>query len=295
MNIRICNFHTVIRKYCMDRMKWLRNNRIIAQRNALGIYDETKDMTEEQTIGEIYHKIRGLSREEAAELENNTELRKACCSIHIDILEIILQNLERQEPEQYEALDEIKNAAINLVQASRINENRNYFGWSQEEKKTITEEEINQLVSYIKTIDDNSLEEVQHLFYRRVLTKEEEREIIKKLQDNWLETTKHLYCESTNEIACFYSHEFEETVDRNKIIDLLKDKGETRIYEINSCDLDAVSYIMDTEALLMNQKSQAYWCSEGMDWAIIKDHEGFYFVCGAFLVEACKRVTEAGK
>jgi len=82
--------------------------------------------------------------------------------------------------------------------------------------------------------------------------------------------------------------QFIKGVNLEKFIEWLVSHGEERIYEINTCEVDAVSYIMDTTALVIKSKLEAYWCSDIMDWALIKDHEGFIFVCGKWLVEVLK-------
>ncbi|GEM_PF-4986147 len=174
------------------------------------------------------------------------------------------------------------------MRTSRISENIKYAGWSYEDKIRISEREINKIVFYMKNIDENDLKNVLPLFYRRVLSEEEEREVLRKLQDKWLKRTQQYYNKSTKEIISFRSNDFSTPANRNKIIDLLICHGEKRIYEVNVCDVDSVSYIMDIDALSFNRNIQPYWCSNKMDWAIIKDHEGAIFVCGEFLVNAYK-------
>lgn len=283
----IYSFHTLIRRFCMDRRDKLKSKRSVAQLKALSIYEETQNMTEEQVVQSIYEKIISLNREEAIEIENNQKLRKASCGINIDILEIILQNVEKLEPERYSKLNEIKSVTIGIVKSSKINETRNYVGWSVEHKKNISEREIDQLVTFIGNIDENDLKDVPPLFYRRVLSKEEEREVLSKLQNKWFVKIDQQYNLANREILNINSGDFAAIVDRERMVDLIIDRGEKRIYEINMCELDAASYIMDTHAMLKSKNIQTYWCSDKMDWAIIKDHDGFFFICGEFLINTC--------
>lgn len=269
----------------MDRVCKFSNEHIVALRKVLGIYEETKDMTENQVIQSMHEKIISLSPKESIEIESNEELRKHAYGININILEVILKEIEKLEPEQYTTLNEIKNIAIDIVKDSKINEHIHYVGISNEDKETICENEKQELIIYMHSIIEDDLRDVPQLFHRRVLTEKKVSEVFSKLQNSWL--NKCQYALSTDEILCIDSNYFINTVDLDKLIKLLIDHSNESIYEINYCDLDAASYIMDTNALILNNKSQAYWCSDKMDWAIIKDHEGFFFICGKYLAEAC--------
>lgn len=294
MSSRMRNFQTLVRRYCINKINYLENERIIMQREALGIYEETRDKTQEQVIQAICEKIISLSYKEAMEIENAGELDKEPCNIKIDILEVILQSVEKIEPEQYSSLSEIKKDAIHLVRTSKISETISYLGWSGEDKERISESEINETVSYMKSIMENDLKNVSPIFYRRVLSEEEEGEVVRKLQDKWLKRTQQYYNRPTKEILSFNSNEFATATNQNKIIELLRFHGEEKIFEINACEVDAVSYIMDIDALSLNHNIQPYWCSNKMDWAIIKDHEDVIFVCGEFLVNAYNKGNHFG-
>ncbi|WP_312048106.1 hypothetical protein, partial [Anaerotignum sp.] len=85
MSSIICNFQTLIRRFCINKINNFMNKRVVIQRKALGIYEETKDITQEQVIQSIVDKIISLSYKEAMEIEKNEELRKSSSSsINID-------------------------------------------------------------------------------------------------------------------------------------------------------------------------------------------------------------------
>lgn len=202
------------------------------------------------------------------------------------ILDVVLKGIEALEPEDYNTLNEWIDAVVKVVKACKISPIKGYVGISQEQKERICACERQRLISFVLHIEENNLNDVPALFYRKVLTDSKRFEVFQKLQSIWLDKTVQHYYTSTNEIVCFDSEQFIRGVNLEKLIQCLVNHGEERIYEINTCEVDAVSYIMDTTALVIKSKLEAYWCSDKMDWALIKDHEGFFFVCGKWLVES---------
>lgn len=284
MNETINNFHTLIRRYCMDEIYTLKKDQIIEQRKNLNIYEETKDMTENQVNQCIYEKSVSLSLEDWIELEHNIDLHRNKCamviSISIDILNVILKGIEKIEPEKYKTLNDMKNTVSDVVNASKISEIRHYSGFNKEDKETVCENMKQELIHYINTINEAHLSDVTPLFYRRVLTEKKISELCIKLRKQWLDKAVPFSTLATHEIVSFKTNYFLKTVDQDKLIRFLKNNGEERIYEINTCEVDPASYIMDTTALVIRGMSEAYWFSDKMDWALIRDHEDFYYICG---------------
>lgn len=288
MNNLILNFHTLMRKYCVERIQHLKSEHLIAMRKAFEVYDDTKDMTEEQTIQCIHEKMCSVSREKMRQIENNEELRKHSCAVNNDILDVILKNIEKVDPDKYAVLNKIKMAVIDIVKSSKINSIKGYTNISNDEKEKICEKEKQVLISYIHSIHEENLWDVPQLFYRSVLTEENVAEVFSVFEKQWLNRVMQHFDEPMDGVLRFHSSSFIEEIDLDRLIQLLIHYGDERIYEINSCEVDAVSYIMDTSALCLRNKLQANWFSDKMDWAIIKDHSSFVFLCGELLVNAYK-------
>lgn len=280
MDQTIINFHTFIRRYCIDRRNTLKENRLIAQLKALGIYEEVKAMPEDQAIEAIFEKIKRLDHNEFINIENDPALSKKSYNINIDILEIILQNIEKIDPLQFESLNDIKNASLQNIQSSKISDNSHYHSWSKKEKEKIIETEISHLISLIKKTDKDDLKEISPLFFRRVLSNDEEKTLLLTFKNKWhkkAEQSEHI---SNTDYLRLHEDEFKKIFKRENIVEILLHRGENRVYELNTWDIDGASYEMDTHIILTNPNSELYWCTQKMDWALIKDHEGYYHIWG---------------
>ncbi|MBB2183250.1 hypothetical protein H0486_10200 [Lachnospiraceae bacterium MD1] len=286
MNSIVLNFHTLIRKYCMERIQKLKSDQLVAMRKAFEVYDDTKDMTEEETIQCIHKKMCSVDREKMKQIVNNEELRKYWCAVNIDILDVMLKNIEKVEPEEFSSVEEIRKKIINIVKSSKISGIKGYDNISNDEKENICEKEKQICISYMNSIHEEKLRDAPQLFYRRVISKEKEAELISDFEKQWLNKVMQHFDEPMDGVLRFHIGSFTEEIDLDRLTQLLIDHGDERIYEINSCEVDAVSYIMDTNVLCLKNKTQAYWFSEAMDWAIIKDHSSFVFLCGGLLINA---------
>lgn len=280
MERSIINFHTFIRRYCIDRSDMLKSIRLDTQLKTLGIYEKSMSMTEEQVVHAIYQRIKSLSREEAIKIENDPTLRKNECSINIDILEITLENIEKIDPLLYKNLNSIKNICSHMIQSSKLRGNTHYHGWSEKEKEKIIDTERSQLISLINETDEDDLTDVPPLFFRRVLSEDMEKSLLFAIKKKWHEKVEQKSSFSNKDYLLIHENQFKKVFNQEKIIQTPLQRGEKRIYQLNPWELKGVSYQMDTHLILTNPKTELYWCSDKLDWAIIKDHEDHYHIWG---------------
>lgn len=290
------NFHTFIRRYCIDRSNKLKKNRFMAQLKALGIYEEVKAMPENKALEAICQKIKRLDHDEVFKIENDLKSSEKSCNINIDILEIILQNIEKIDPLQFKSLNDIKSASIQNIQSSKISENINYCGWSKKEKEKIIHTEISKLIILIKNVEKDDLAEIPPLFFRRVLSDDEEKTLLLTFKNKWQEKAEQNELIANKDYLLLHDNEFNQMFERENIVQILLQHGDNRVYELNTWDQDGVSYEIDTHIILTTNGSELYWCTQKLDWAIIKDHEGYYHVWGeCFTNDAVQNMNNFNK
>lgn len=198
-------------------------------------------------------------------------------SIRKEILEVILRKIESRTAEEFDSFNQIKEFVLNECNKSEIDE-RYHFDISNEMKIKVCNDEKKKFYDFINSLDEGELTNIEPLFYRRVLPETKIREIKKKIDEVCLENKSYL---------CFKKEEFEVAVRLEELINILVQHEVRNIYEINVGGIDTASYIMDLSVFnpYFIDGFNIYWCSEHLDWVIIKDHEGYYFIYGKWLAE----------
>jgi hypothetical protein len=199
---------------------------------------------------------------------------------------VILIKIENRTSEEFDSFSEIKELVLNECSESKIDE-RYSFGITNEKKIEICNDEKKKFYDFINSIDEKALTNVEPLFYRRVLPKSKISEIKKKIDEVF-------YRNDSTKVTClcFKEEDFRMAVKISEIISILSSHDIHKIYEINTGEIDAASYNMDLSVFnpYFIDGFNIYWCSDEMDWVIIKDHEGYYFIYGEWLTEGLKAV-----
>lgn len=274
MNDRIAKFHTICRKYCIDILNIIKN----------------KNMAISERFNIIYKKNNGDHIKALDEFEKDTTVKSLInelneeypnWSIRKEILEVILRKIESRTAEEFDSFNQIKEFVINECNKSEINE-KYHFDISNEMKIKICNDEKKKFYDYINSLDEGELTNVEPLFYRRVLPEVKIREIKKKIDE-----VCYRYDLENKSYLCFKKEYFEVAVRIDEIINILAQHEVRNIYEINTGGIDTASYTMDLSVFnpYFTDGFNIYWCSEHLDWVIIKDHEGYYFIYGEWLAE----------
>lgn len=115
MNDRIAKFHTICRKYCIDKLNIIKN----------------KNMAISERFNIIYKKNNGNHIKALDDFEKNTTVKSLIndlneeytnWSIRKEILEVILRKIESRTSEEFDSFNQIKEFVINECSKSEINE-----------------------------------------------------------------------------------------------------------------------------------------------------------------------------
>lgn len=242
---------------------------------------------------ELFHKINKVSKagisyenEEVMNLVEDFNSKNPYCLIKRDIAQAILNKIESISPENFDSLQEIKKTIISLCEKAKIDERTHYSDVSEKFKIEICNKEKKRFINHINSIDEDGLENIEPLFYRKVLSIEKTRELKEKINKTWYKSMLN-----EKDTMCFDKSDFQEKVKIENLLSILERKGVERIYEINTGGINSVSYIIDSSALNLYYTDgfDIYWCSDKMDWMIEESHEGFYIIYGDWLKAEIKK------
>jgi hypothetical protein len=201
-----------------------------------------------------------------------------------DILEEILRKIESIKLENFHSLNQIRDTILKVLDEAKVDD-RIHYDISDEVVIEICNDEKKKFYDYINNIRDEDLTNIIPIFYRRVLSESIVTEIKEKI--NTVRYTTSLEKEMH---VCFKHEDFEGQFGIYELVDILRKHGANRIYEINTGGISTASYIMDLSAFnpYYIDGFDIYWCTEQLDWLIIKDHEGYYIIYGEWLINELK-------
>lgn len=274
MDKRINGFHTYSRRYHIQ------------------IIESTR-----KALSELFNEINKITKDSISYYENKEVMnlfeefnnKNLYCLIKSDISQAILNKIEAISPEKFESLQEIKETIISLCEEAKIDERKHYSDVSEELKTEICNKEKIKFINHINSIDEDELENIEPLFYRRVLSIEKIKEIKEKINEIWYESMFN-----EKDFTYYDKSEFQEKVKLENLLSILKEKAVDKVYEINTGGINSVSYIMELSALNLyyTDGCDIYWCSDEMDWMIEESHEGFYIIYGDWLKAEIKKFIQ---
>ncbi|WP_432664459.1 hypothetical protein R9X47_28530 [Wukongibacter baidiensis] len=271
MDEKIAAFHILSRKYLIEILQNLKNELLELSKKVEKILEETDDYQDKRIM----------------DLNMDLNIRYPYWYVRRDILSVILIRIESISPKDFNSLDEIKKIVIQEYEKANISERKHYSDISKELRISICNEEKQKFYDYISNIDENSLKEVDELFYRRVISDEKIKEIKKRINE------KRNNVEFEGKDFMWFNREyFRNEININDLLDIFRRKKIERIYEINTGGIDSASYLMDLSALdfYFTDGFNIYWCSDEMNWMIEENHEDFYLIYGEWLIKEIKRI-----
>lgn len=213
-----------------------------------------------------------------AEEYSNTNSRKA-------ILKLILNEIEKTVPGNFKTIEDMKKYTIYIIENSKIDEDeyifKPYKAYLEKAVHEAVEDEKQKLKNFIISLDEENLQNVKPLFYRRVLTEEEGKAIKESLREIYRKFT----CDDKDILYgnCLYiDKELPPQILRNIFIK----RGIKKLYEIYA----GRKIYREIDVSIFDPydvgESDRYWSSSDMDWVISANHEGDIYICGSWLIDA---------
>ncbi len=256
----IINLYNESRRYCIyNSAFWDKQGSDLGEKNIYR-YNKTKEF--------IFYQVKEVS---------NTSSREA-------ILKVILDEIEKIIPENFKTIEEIKEHIIYISENAMIDEKKYIFeSYKIELKKVVykaIEDEKEKFKNFIMALDEEDLQNVKPLFYRRVFSEEEG----KTIKESLIKTYKKLSCNEKDVLYgnCLYiDKELSPQILRNIFIN----RGIKKLYEIHIGK--KIYHEIDVSIFDPYDVSQSdrYWSSCDMDWIIFADHEESIYVHGGWLIE----------
>lgn len=255
----IINFYNEVRRYCIYNIAfWSKQGSELGEKFRYR-YSTTKEFI-------LYQ----------AEESSNTNSRKG-------ILELILNEIEKTMPENFKTIEDMKKHTIYIIESSKIDEDeyifKPYKTYLEKAVHEAVEDEKQKLKNFITSLDEENLQNVKPLFYRRVLTEEEGEAIKESLR----EIDRKFTCDDKDTLygnSFCVSKELPPQILRNIFIK----RGIKKLYEIYVGR--KIYREIDVSIFDPYHESDRYWSSSDMDWLISANHEGDIDICGSWLIDA---------
>lgn len=257
----IINLYNESRRYCIyNSAFWDKQGSELGEKNVYR-YNKTKEFAFYQ-----------------AEEYSNSNSRKG-------ILEFILNEIEKTMPENFKTIEDMKKHIMYIVENSKIDEEKHIFkpykSYLEKAVHEAVEDEKQKLKNFIISLDEENLQNVKPLFYRKAFTEEEGKAIKKSLEEIY----RKLTCDDKDILYgnCLYiDKELPPQILRNIFIK----RGIKNLYEIyvgRKIYREIDVSIFDPYNV---GESDRYWSSSDMDWVISANHEGDIYICGSWLIDA---------
>jgi hypothetical protein len=204
-----------------------------------------------------------------------------------NVLNAVLTEIERYRPQDF----------------SNFNEARDFFKLVAGSAQSIfTERPIGpidtsamnderlRLVEFIDCQSPQTVQTVEPLFYRRVLSKPEEDSIRNQVKDRW--GISHWYWYPLSEakppdVEAFQDKYFENEVGRERIISILASGNVNYVFEIGEGD---ASYEIELSVLEPCYNGlEAFWFDSSLSWTLYASHESSITI-GGWLLDEVKAI-----
>lgn len=254
MNDNIEKLHTAIRRYCWDRyIYWTEN------------------------YGNLNNSGEGFS------IEGGYSNEALATFPRYNVLKAILTEIERHRPSNFSNLEEARKLFILISQKAQ-----NIFTDppNSEAEQSVMNEERELLCKYISQLGDKELSQVEPLFYRYVLSKDESDFVWKELQAKWNVTERYWYPLTTwqrNDVEAFQDSYFEREFGYEKLQNILRKRGINKLWELRE---DNINYEIELNIFEPYYNGcEGFWCDLNFDWLIYASHESSITFAGSILPE----------
>lgn len=205
-----------------------------------------------------------------------------------NVLNAILTEIEKTQPSDFSSFEEAKeyfclvaNQAENVFTKPPNNEIAN----------RIMDEERKKLSNFITQFNTTDLQKIEPLFYRRVLSEDENQILRKKLKSAWKVDGYWfpLTVWKPQDTEAFQDKYFEEEVGYEKTQQILRDLDVQRIWELREGE---INYEIDVNAVeFYYNGEEAFWFDKTFSWLIYVSHESSITFAGSVLSEIKKNWT----
>ena len=205
-----------------------------------------------------------------------------------NILNAILTEIEKTQPADFSNLEEAKEYFCLVADQA---ENIFTKPPNNEIAIRVMNEERQKLSVFITQLNTADLERIEPLFYRRVLSENENQILRGKLKsvwnvdDYWFPLTDW----SPQNTEAFQNKYFEEELGYEKTRQILRNSGVQRIWELREGE---INYEIDVNAVeFYYSGEEKFWFDKTFDWLIYVSHESSITFAGAVLPEIKKNWT----
>ncbi len=233
--------HTAVRRYCIDRYRYW-------------------SVEYGSTVAGDRHRIGSGYTDEALSIFPR-----------YNVMDAVRIEVEKQRPADFKSLKEAKDFFILAALQAQSQFTQKAIGSIDAQA---IDEERKRLVEYIENQTETELAAVEALFYRRVLSESEEKEILKSLASRWKITDKYWYplsLEKPENVEAFQDAYFEREVGYDFLIQEFEKRKVDRIFEIR--EYGASFEIERTIFKPTYNGAEGIWCSLTFDWVIYVSHE----------------------
>lgn len=244
MNQDILALHTRCRSYCIGKIK------------------EYKDLISKYRNIEL---MSGWS-EELGEDSFLAESSK-------EILKAILIGIESINLKEFKEISKIKDKIVYIIKNTQIKESCRNIYKSMNININKEKEQFNDFIKYLKNEDLNN---VQPLFYRKVLSEIEIDRLLNKID------TLH-----TLQVISLTSEKLKNILKVTDFTEALFKHNVNKVYELSTSTRFYTSYEMDLCAFNPFTKFNEdwYWFTNDVDWMIRFDHEGYAYIYGNWFID----------
>lgn len=203
-------------------------------------------------------------------------------------LNAILTEIERFQPSDFSSFEEAKEFFILISNSAENNFTKNP---SNKIAEKVQKEERHKLCEFITQLKDIDLSKIEPLFYRKVLSEKESKNLREKLKSIWkvdgywfpLTTWKPENTEA------FQDKYFEEELGHEKVQQILHNLGVEKVWELREGEIDCESELSIIEFYYSGE--EGFWFDKSFDWLIYVSHESSITFAGSILPEIKKNWT----
>jgi hypothetical protein len=200
------------------------------------------------------------------------------------ILNAILTEIEKVRADDFSNFGEAKdyfclatNQANNVFTSSPSNEI----------ERQVINEERQKVFKFISQLNESALSKVKPLFYRRVLSTQESKDLREKLKSIWKVDGYWfpLAPWKPQNTEAFQDKYFEEEFGSEKTRQILHNLGVRKIWEVREREID---HEIELSVVEFGYDQEAFWFDETFDWLIYASHESSITFAGSILPEIKK-------
>jgi hypothetical protein len=211
------------------------------------------------------------------------------------------EEIERFYPSEFESLEEARKV-IRLAAETWCPDPDLYE--PGEDEREIIESERADFIAYLQSCGEEFLAEVAPLPYCHVLTREESRDIWRRVEERWGIRERIWYpltdIQIEDEVIAFRTTPFATGLGSEPLRKSLLDRGVKAIYLLFETRQNSPEYEMDVSMFDLGDNVhgdrperpgwwfETFWTSRELDWLIYFSHEDTFAVGGSWLIDAIK-------